>query len=82
MLRIWEKIYGGKKVNSTWQRRTNKEVEELFAEPNVVQEIKGAKTEMVGARDWSNVEYQGRYWLTSKVGGRGEESQGQGGSWN
>lgn len=42
------KIYGGKKGDGKWQRRTLCELEELFAEPNMVQ---GVKTKMFGARD-------------------------------
>lgn len=40
MLEIWEqkilrKIYGGKKENETWRRRTNKEIIELYKQPTI-----------------------------------------------
>lgn len=46
MLKIWErkvlrKIYGGKKTEDGWERRTNNELAELYHEPNIVAIVKG-----------------------------------------
>ncbi|KAK9746346.1 hypothetical protein QE152_g6156 [Popillia japonica] len=42
------KIYGGKKLNGEWERRTNKELEELFDEPNIVAVAKGQRIRWLG----------------------------------
>lgn len=52
-LEVWERkvlrrIYGGKKVDGVWERRTNAEIYELYNEPNITQVIKARRLQWLG----------------------------------
>lgn len=53
MLEVWERkilrrIFGGKEVNGWWIRRTNKELEELYGEQNIVGYVKTQRLRWLG----------------------------------
>lgn len=52
-LLVWERkilrrIYGGRKVEGEWKRRTNKELQELYKGPTIVQYIKQQRIRWLG----------------------------------
>lgn len=52
-LEVWErkvlrKIFGGKKINNIWERRTNQELKELYKEPSIIGTIKAQRVRWMG----------------------------------
>ncbi|KAJ3649077.1 hypothetical protein Zmor_020839 [Zophobas morio] len=53
MIDVWErkvlrKIFGGRKVEGIWQRRTNAELYNLYNEPDVVRIVRGQRARWLG----------------------------------
>ena len=75
MLKIWErkvlrKIYGGKKTEDGWERRTNNELAELYHEPNIVAIVKGQRLRWFGHVMRMKEERVPKKILESGIGGK------------
>lgn len=75
MLGVWErkilrKIYGGKRSAGGWERRTNKEIQELYREPDVVAVVKGQRLRWMGHIMRMSNDRIPKKLLQSNIGGR------------
>lgn len=75
MLAIWERkclrrIYKGKKVGETWQRRSNKELKELFDQPDIIGTVKGSRLRWIGHLERMKNERVPKKIIESGIGGK------------
>lgn len=75
MLGVWErkilrKIFGGKKVDGIWERRTNKELQEMYSEADIIGVVKAQRIRWLGHLIRMGRERVPNKIWTADVGGR------------
>ena len=75
MIAIWErkilrKVYGGKNTQGRWERRTNKEIYELYSEPDIVAVVKGKRLSWLGHVMRMQKDRVPRRIMESSIGGK------------
>lgn len=68
--KILRRIYGPKVENDEWKMRTNREIYELYGEPQIIGDIKGARLRWVGHVERSEEESLLQKIYKGKPGGR------------